>query len=92
MLQHSYIASEGLPDEGTQVSCTARTVLVNCVTDDNLRTHVSLAGVVSCLVKSQADVSTYGRYQGHHALLDAEPLIFPSKEEAGAMRRHETIK
>jgi superfamily II DNA/RNA helicase len=45
------------------------------------------SGVVSCLVKSQADVNAYGRFQGHHALPDAQPLSFPSKAEAEATRR-----
>jgi superfamily II DNA/RNA helicase len=44
------------------------------------------SGTVSCLVKSQADVSVYGRFQGHHALLDAKPLRFPTKVEADAIR------
>ena len=39
-------------------------------------------GVVSCLVQSQADLNVYGKYQGHHALLDAKPLAFPTRAEA----------
>ena len=42
--------------------------------------------MVSCLVQSQADVGVYNRFQSHHALLDATPLAFPSREEAEARR------
>ena len=69
-----HVCMYDLPDDVTAfIHCVGRTA------------RRGQSGLVSCLVKSQADVNVYGRYQGHHGLLDATPLSFPTKAEADVM-------
>ena len=82
-------------DVVTFVHCVGRTArepephLFRCISIDHETRRAAgrgASGVVSCLVQSQADVGVYNRFQSHHALLDATPLAFPSREEAEARR------
>ncbi len=71
----SHVCMYDLPEDVTAfIHCVGRTA------------RRGRKGTVSCMVKSQADVNLYGRYQGHHALLDAKPLSFPTKAEADTIR------
>ena len=69
-----HVCMYDLPDDVTAfIHCVGRTA------------RRGKSGLVSCLVKSQADVNRYGRYRAHHGLLDATRLSFPTKAEADVM-------